>query len=168
MEERTLTLKDGSRVRVRPLRPREDAPALERMFGRLSDRTRYLRYFGPKKEFPRQKLRRFAGPDGRNRLGLVALDPGDPREIIAFVCYDREGEEDAAEYAAVVEDRWQGKGLGLQMTRLLVEEARARGIRHLYALVLPENRPMLGLLGKLELPDELGWEGGVERVSMRL
>ncbi|MCA3748060.1 MAG: GNAT family N-acetyltransferase [Rubrobacter sp.] len=167
MEERTLTLRDGTRVRVREYRP-DDAPALERMFGRLSDRTRYLRYFGPTKELPRQKLRRFSGPDGGRRLGLVALDPEDPREIIAFVCYDREGEEDAAEYAAVVEDRYQGRGLGLEMTRLLVAEARERGIRHLYALVLPENRRMLGLPKKLELPDELSWEDGVERVNMRL
>src|SRR3712207_7911837 len=52
-----------------------------------------------------------------NRFALVALDPERPEEIIAVVSFDREGTTDRAEYAAAVEDRWQGKGLGLALTR---------------------------------------------------
>src|SRR3712207_7766276 len=74
-----------------------------------------------------------------NRFALVALDPERPKEIIAVVSFDREGTTDRAEYAAAVEDRWQGKGLGLALTRRLIEAALKRGIRVFTGVVLPEN-----------------------------
>jgi hypothetical protein len=55
----------------------------------------------------------FTNVDGTNRFALVALDPERPEEIIGVVSFDREGDTERAEYAAEVEDRWQGRGLGM-------------------------------------------------------
>jgi GNAT superfamily N-acetyltransferase len=68
------------------------------------------------------------------------------------VRFEREVGTCKAEYAALVEDRWQGHGLGLAMTRRLILIARAGGVRCLYGLVMRGNRPMLALLRRLDLP----------------
>src|SRR5919112_1254733 len=70
----TLTLADGTVVSVREVEP-EDASALQRLFSRLSERTVYLRYFGPKNELSDEKAHHIADVDGTDRYALVALDP---------------------------------------------------------------------------------------------
>jgi RimJ/RimL family protein N-acetyltransferase len=166
-EHKTLTLTDGTVVPVREIRP-EDAPALQRLFDRLSERTIFLRYFGPMDELSDEKARHFAEVDGANRYALVALDPEDEDEIVAVVRYDRGEDTEAAEYAALVEDRMQDRGLGLSLTRSLIEAARARGIRCFHALVLRENKVMLRLLRSLDLPESKSREDGVERIDIDL
>ncbi|CAN5908913.1 hypothetical protein BH23ACT11_BH23ACT11_18720 [soil metagenome] len=162
-----LTLRDGTYVLVREVRP-EDAPALQRLVGRLSEQTIYLRFFGPLNELSDEKARYFADIDGENRFALVAIDPKDEDEIVAVVRFDRLENSETAEYAALVEDRMQGRGLGIALTRCLIEAARERGILHLYALVMPENRGMLHLLRTLNLPENVRWEGGVEHIDIDL
>ena len=167
IENYSLALGDGTRVPVREVRS-GDAPALRRLVGRLSVRSSYLRYFGPMKELSEGQARHFAEVDGVDRFALVALDPEDEEEIIAVVRYDREGDSDTAEYAALVEDHWQGRGLGIGLTRSLVEAARKRGFRRLHAFVLHENTGMLHLLRSLNLPERQRWEDGVEHVDIYL
>jgi GNAT superfamily N-acetyltransferase len=162
-----LTLRDGTCVVVREIRP-TDAEALRRLVGRSSERSIELRFFGPMKELSEEKARRFAEVDGVDRFALVALDPDDEDEIVAVVRYEREGGTDGAEYAALVEDRFQGRGLGIGLTRHLIEAARERGIGRLHALVMRENRPMLSLLRSLRLPERERWENGLEHVEIDL
>jgi RimJ/RimL family protein N-acetyltransferase len=88
--------------------------------------------------------------------------------LIAVARFDREPGTDRAEYAAVVTDTWQGHGLGLALTRRLIEAARRRGIRTFSALVLPENLRMLNLLRDLGLPERIYHEDGVECVEVAL
>jgi GNAT superfamily N-acetyltransferase len=162
-----LALRDGTCVLVREIRA-EDAAALQRLVGRSSERSIELRFFGPMKELSDEKARRFAEVDGVDRFALVALDPEDENEIVAVVRYEREGGTDGAEYAALVEDRFQGRGLGIGLTRRLIEAARERGIKRLHALVLRENRRMLGLLRSLEFPERKRWENGLEHIEIDL
>jgi len=93
-----------------------------------------------------------ARAEDANRLALAALDPDGRDEIIAVVRYVQEAGGERAEYAALVEDRCQGFGLDLALTSRLIEAARDRGIRFLYALVTPGNDRMLRLLRGLGLP----------------
>ena len=123
-----LTVRDGVCVAVREIRA-EDAEALRRLVGRSSERSIELRFFGPMQELSEEKARRFAEVDGKDRFELVALDPEDEDEIVAVVRYEREGNTDGAEYAALVEDRFQGRGLGIGLTRRLIEAAQERGIK---------------------------------------
>lgn len=159
-------LQNGVTVTIRPIEP-ADAPALRHLFTRLSARSVYQRYFHQQPSLSIEQARYFAEVDFVNRVALVALDPDDPAAIIAVVRYDRD-RDNTAEYAAVVVDQWQGKGIGLAMTRRLVEIARAQGLRAFYALVLPGNRLMLALFRELGLPEEQHYEDGFERIDILL
>jgi RimJ/RimL family protein N-acetyltransferase len=166
-EHRTMVLADGTQVQVREIEP-GDAPALQRLVGRLSEQSVYLRFFGPMNELSDKKAKHFAEVDGEDQYALVALDPQDDGEIVAVVRYDREGGTDRAEYAALVEDRLQGRGLGLGLTHALIQAARERGVKNLEALVLPENRGMIRLLSALDLPERVRREEGTKHYSINL
>ncbi len=165
--EGTLSLPSGDDVLFRTVRS-EDAPALQRFLRRCSERTIYLRFFGSLDEFPDEKARYFAQVDGVDHFAFVALDPADQEEIIAIVRYDREPGEEYAEYAAIVEDSWQDHGLGIALTRRLIEVAWENGVRYFYALVMGKNVRMLELLRHLDLPEEEHEEAGVKHVEVEL
>src|SRR3990172_1547081 len=69
--ERDLTLRDGTRLRLRPIRP-DDAPRLQELYGRLSRHTAYQRFFSIMKRLPPDWARMLADVDFRRRLALVA------------------------------------------------------------------------------------------------
>jgi len=163
----TLALGDGTSVVVRRIRA-EDAAALQRLVSRSSDRSIELRFLGSLKELSDEMARRFANVDGKDRFALVALDPDNSDDIVGVVRYGREGADDGAEYAALIEDRFQGKGLGIRLTKALIEAARANGMGYLYALVMRENVGMLKLLRSLNLPERTTWQDGTERVEIDL
>jgi RimJ/RimL family protein N-acetyltransferase len=165
--DRSLVLSDGTRVPLRRIRA-EDAEALQRLVGRSSDRSVELRFFGPLKVLSGEMARRFSDLDGKDRFALVALDPENSEEIIGVVRYAREPGAEGAEYAALIEDRFQGRGLGIGLTRRLVEAARENGIGCLHAVVMRENARMLGLLRSLDLPERVRWQDGAERVEIDL
>jgi RimJ/RimL family protein N-acetyltransferase len=167
VEHRKMVLTDGTQVQVREIRP-GDAPALQRLVGRLSEQSIHLRFFGPMDDLSDKKARHFAEVDGEDQYALVALDPEDDGEIVAVVRYSREEGTDRAEYAALVEDRLQGQGLGLSLTHALIQAARERGIKDFEALVLPENRGMIRLLSDLELPERVRREEGTKHYSINL
>jgi GNAT superfamily N-acetyltransferase len=163
----TLNLPGGVDVPFRLIRP-DDVSALQRFHERLSEKTIYLRFFGSLQELPEAKANYFANVDGVDHLAFVALDPDDPDEIIALVRYDREPGSERAEYAALVEDRWQRHGVGIELTRRLVDEARDKGVRFFYAMVMGKNMSMLELLRHLDLPEHERREDGVKRVEVEL
>jgi RimJ/RimL family protein N-acetyltransferase len=166
-KDRALAMPGGLEVPFRVVR-QEDAPALQRLHARSSERTIHLRFFGAMQELSDKKARYFASTDGVDHLGLVALDPEDPDEIVAVVRYAREPGEERAEYAALVEDRWQGRGLGAGLTRRLIDEARGNGIRCFYALVMGQNERMLKVFRHLGFPERERFEEGAKRVEVVL
>jgi len=165
--EGTLGLPSGYEVPFRTVQP-SDAPALQRFLGRCSERTIYLRFFGSLNEFTEQKARYFAQVDGTDHFAFVAIDPDDQEEIIAIVRYDREPGGEQAEYAAIVEDSWQGHGIGIDLTRRLVDVACANGVRYFYAMVMGKNKRMLELLRHLDLPEQEHKKEGVKHVEVEL
>ena len=163
----TLSLPSGYEVPFRLVKPK-DVSALQRFLGRCSERTIYLRFFGSLQDFSEEKAKYFAHVDGVDHFALVALDPNDQNEIIAIVRYDREPGEEYAEYAAIVEDGWQGQGVGIALTRLLIDAAWDNGVRYFYALVMGKNKRMLELLRHLDLPEQEHQEEGVKHVEVDL
>jgi RimJ/RimL family protein N-acetyltransferase len=150
---REVTCRDGARVRMRPIRP-EDAPRLQALHGRLSRESIYQRFFGATPRLPTPWARFLADVDYRGRLALV-LERGpdaDP-ELIGVGRYEPTTEPDTAEVAFVIEDRWQGKGLGTVLFTALLTAARDRGIRHFRADVLADNRRMLDLITRFTCVD---------------
>ncbi len=167
-KDQTLTLPSGAQIPVRVVHP-DDARALQRLHRRCSERTIYLRFFGSMEELSEEKARYFVSVDGVDHFGLVALAPEDPDEIIGIVRYDREPPGDErAEYAALVEDRWQGLGIGTALTRRLIEAARDKEVRFFYALVKGKNTRMLDVLRHLDLPERELREGSDKCVEVGL
>src|ERR687897_3223601 len=162
-KERTLTLPSGAEVPSRAIRP-GDAPALQRLHGRCGKRAIYLRFFGSMKKLSDEKARYIASTDGVDHLGLVALDPQDQNEIIGVARYARSPGDERAEYAALVEDRWQGEGVGAGLTHRLIEEARGNGVRSFYAFVKGENKRMLNVFRYLGLHEQERREDGEKMV----
>ena len=82
--ELTATLKDGTKVFVRPIRP-DDEPMMKEMFYSFSERTRYLRFHGPMKAFPHSRLQVFCNVDYNEEMALIALvgEP-DEEEVVAI------------------------------------------------------------------------------------
>src|ERR671913_411679 len=166
-QDQTLTLPSEVEISFRVVRP-DDAPALQRLHARCSERTIYLRFFGPMKKLSDEQARYFASTDGVDHFGLVALHPQDPEEIIAVVRYAREPGDERAEYAALVEDRWQGKGVGASLTRWLIDRARGNGVKSFYAPVKGQNKRMLNVLRHLDLPEQERQEDGEKMVEIGL
>jgi len=162
-----LVLSDGIEVPFRTVR-QADAPALQRVHARCSERTIHLRFFGPLNELSDGKAHYFASTDGIDHLGLVALDPEDRNKIVAVVRYARNPGDEWAEYAALVEDRWQGHGVGAGLTRQLIDEAKGHGVRCFYALVMGQNTRMLHVFRQLGLPQRERFEEGAKRVEIVL
>lgn len=161
-------LDDGTVVGFRPVSP-DDAVVLSRFHGRLSRRSVYLRYFtGLVRPPSEEKVGDFTNLDRRDGFALVALDPDQSEEIIAVVFYVREMGTGRVELACLVEDGWQGKGLGRGLTRELVEVARGEGIGQLRGVVLPENTRMLNLLRDLDLPKRAYLNNGLVNVELDL
>lgn len=114
------------------------------------------------------QARYFASTDGVDHFGLVAIDPEDPNEIISVVRYARNPGEERAEYAAIVEDRWQGEQLGASLTGWLIDEARGNGVKYFYASVHGANKRMLNVLRHLDLPEQERMEEGDKLVEVGL
>lgn len=166
-DQRIVELSDGARVPTRRIRS-TDALALQRFHRHLSEYSIYLRHNRALPDLSDSQAKYFSELGHDRRLAIVALDPHDQSEIIAVVRAEGDPQSDRAEYAALVADAWQGKGLGLAMTLDLVQQARQVGITTLYALVLPENVRMLSLLRDLDLPEHTHYTDGTAVIEIDL
>jgi RimJ/RimL family protein N-acetyltransferase len=147
-EGRPVRLRDGSAVLIRPVRP-EDAGLLEDGFARLSDRSRRLRFLGPKASLSAAELRYFTDVDHHDHEALGAL-AGAAGGGVGVARYVRDAHDPhSAEIALTVVDDWQGRGLGTELLAQLSGRARAAGIRRFTALVSADNAAMTALLRRL-------------------
>ncbi len=147
--EREVTIKDGARIRIRPVLP-EDETRLVTLYGRLSRHTKYQRFFTVMKRLPSDWATYFANVDYRRRMALVAERDLEWRpELIGVARYEPSDEQDTAEVAIVVQDYWQGKGLGTLLLNEILRVGESNGIRRFRAYALADNYRMLGLLSRL-------------------
>jgi GNAT superfamily N-acetyltransferase len=133
-------------VATRPVRP-DDRARLCRMWPRLSADTVYRRFHAPVRTLPEDTVRHLVTVDHDRREAVVGEVGG---EVVGVARYDRSPADPAsAEVAVVVEDAWQGVGLGRQLLLELTELARRRGVRTLTATVQPDNDRVIGLIRHL-------------------
>ena len=139
--EADVALRDGTTVRVRPTSP-GDAPKLQRLLERLSPNSRYLRFFSASVDMDRA-VHWAADVDHVRKDGLVAVT-GTPERIIGHAGWERERERpERAEVAMVLDDEFQGRGLGTILLGQLAEGARTLGVEMFTAEVLSANSQML-------------------------
>jgi GNAT superfamily N-acetyltransferase len=116
------------------------------LYSRLSGDTRYQRFFSVMQRLPPDWARFLANVDYKRRFALVVEQADDPA-LIAVGRYEPSGDDPGiAELAVVVQDGWQGKGIGSVLMEGLLREALSNGITRFRAYVLEQNRRMLELL----------------------
>lgn len=165
--ERDITLKDGTGLHLRPIRP-EDAPRLIGFYDHLSRHTAYQRFFTIMKRLPPDWARMLATVDYQRRLAIVAEHgPKEGRELVAVARYEPTDDPETAEVAFVVQDGFQGRGLGGLLLHHLLEAAHARGIRRFRAYVLGDNARMLDLLTRFTDVVEHSLDTGVVSLLFR-
>jgi len=144
-EEDTLRLTDRTEIVVRPIRP-DDAPLLQAFVRRLSPRSRRFRFFVALAELSAAQLDRFVNVEPTRGLALVAVAAGrDGSSIVGEARYALEHDHDHAEFAVVVADDFQRRGLGRHLVSRLMTTAWRRGVRRLFGEIKSDNRAMLGL-----------------------
>ena len=160
-----FTLKDGTRVLVRPIRP-EDKKLLQRGVAQLSEVSRYRRFMRAVTELSESQLEYLTEIDYVNHMAWGALDLSGPKPRGAGVARYVRTEEDPtkAEVAVTVLDAYQGRGLGTLLLGVLARTAAANGIHAFIAYVLHENAPMMRIF--FDLGGRAESDGDVLRVEV--
>jgi AcrR family transcriptional regulator/RimJ/RimL family protein N-acetyltransferase len=147
---------DGT-VGIRLARP-EDSDAVAAMHERCSERSRYQRYFSVV-EWRDVQLRRLSG--GHRGATLVVTSDDDTIIGLGNVFPDEPGDSNAAEIALIVEDAYQGRGVGRQLLTRMLDLALHLGFGEVVAVVLADNGGMLHLLRSTGLQWTSGIQSGV-------
>ncbi len=144
-----LTLRDGATVTLRPIRP-QDLPRHTRFVHALSPHTGYMRLLSPRTPQP-DELQRMTETDYPHALALVAIACVDGVQTEVGVARyapsvdARAAARKSAEFAIVLADAWQGRGLARVLLSRLIDATRAAGVLELADVTLHENAPMIGL-----------------------
>ena len=144
--EDTLELPGGEIAVVRPIRP-EDARVEREFVNRLSEESRFLRFMFGLHELTPAMLSRFTQIDYDRELALIVVRtlPGGEEQQIGVARYITLPDEETCEFAIVVADEWQGKGIARRLFQRLIEAARARRLRVMTGITLRENSRMIEL-----------------------
>ena len=147
--EFSMVTRKGVHIFVRPVRP-EDAPLMVDLYQTLSNEAVYHRFFRTFHTTPVQLLLRLSQIDYDRQMALAALSSnGGPEKILGIARLFGDPDSVNAEFSVVVEDTWQGHGIGETLLGKCIEIAKERGYRSIWGLVLPENISMLALGKKL-------------------
>jgi GNAT superfamily N-acetyltransferase len=149
---------------IRPITP-NDAGALVRFHGQLSDQTVRLRYFNLHRNLAPDEVTYLTCVDGFNRVAYVVEHEG---KIIGVGRYDRCDTPCRAEVAFVLADEFQHHGLGPMLLERLVKTARLAGIGELCASVLAENATMLAIFHCAGFPFAEEHFGDVVELTMQI
>ena len=133
-------------VAIRPIRP-EDEPLMVAFHKTLSDRSVYLRYFGIvslEERIMHERLRRVCFIDYDREIALVAdlKNRDGTHQILGVGRLIKEHGTDEAEFAVLISDPWQGKGLGSELLKLLVQIGRKEGLQRIIGHISAENTTM--------------------------
>ena len=150
--ERHVTLRDGGAVFVRPVRP-EDEPLYPAFFAAVTQDDLRLRFFAPVKDFGHAFIARFTQIDYARAMALIAIDEA-TGTMLGVVRLHSDANYESGEYAILVRSDQQGRGLGWALMQLMIEYARAEGLRSMHGQVLLENA------GMLDMCRELGFQIG--------
>jgi acetyltransferase len=161
-------MRDGTPVLLRPMKP-EDEPLVYDFLRKCSEDTIYFRYFKLIREFTHEMLIRFTQNDFDRELGLMAIgQPPGPEHMLGVGRLFMDPDRETAEFAVIVGDPWQGKGLGPHLLERVIAIAREQGVKLLYGDVLAQNQPMLEMVKSAGFQLKRDEDGQVVRIEMKL
>ena len=157
----------GRAVSIREAKP-GDISAIDAMHDRLSRQSLYLRYFASRKPSLESLEDQLLDPQGGGAAYVAVLE-GRWVEVLGLAYYRQvPGKAGSAEPAVLVEDRFQGYGLGQALMDVLIRQARCQVIRSFKAYVLPENQRVLHMFAKQGLPVKRRYRDGLYELEMNL
>ena len=167
-EERTVQLRDGRTVLVRPART-GDAAILQDLFYRMPPEDVFTRFFRHLTSLPLSTAEHMTSVSFDDEVTLLAVegDWGNER-VVGTVSYYRDPTSGRADVAFMVDPEWKGAGLGTALRDVAVDVARRRGVVALTADVLAENSAMLRLFRTSGLDMEARTSHGVTEIVLTL
>ncbi|MEX1177446.1 MAG: GNAT family N-acetyltransferase [Nitriliruptor sp.] len=168
-ESHDHVLPDGTTVMIRPIRP-DDKQRLLGMWARTSAESRRARFLGSF-DLTNANVHRFTDLDPDLQFGVVATrGRGDSERIVGVGRYERDPDQrDHAEFAALIQDSEQGRGIGTALVRQVAQAAADAGVRTLTGDILSDNVRMLNLVRELGLEYSSDRDfGGVVRSDLEL
>jgi acetyltransferase len=161
-------MRDGTPVLLRPMKP-EDEPLVSDFLARCSEETIYFRYFRLIKKWTHEMLIRFTQNDYDREIGLMAIgEPPGPEVMLGVSRLVMAADRTTAEFAVIVADLWQGKGLGPKLVEGVIAIAREQGVKLLWGEVLAQNQPMLEVVKRLGFKLKKDAAGQTYRAEMVL
>ena len=155
----------GETYRVRPMRP-SDANLYPDFLARVTADDLRLRFLVPTRTLSAETIVRLSQLDYDREIAFVALEPDGA--LAAIVCFSADPDHETAEYGVWCAATC-GRGLGTAMMRLLIEFARADGLRQLTGLVLRENTEMLDVASGLGFETVEGEaDAGIVKIALAL
>jgi len=146
---RQYQLADGANITIRPIRP-EDAENEKRFVKQLSPEAKFFRFMNALQELSQDMLIRLTQLDYNRELALLAVvDSGGEETELGVARYFTNPDGETAEFAVVVADEWQRRGLGTRLMSSLMDAAREKGLRSFRGEILANNVKMLGLMRRL-------------------
>ena len=155
----TWTLDDGSRLELRHIAP-ADADREQAFVRGLSPQSSYLRFQGPIKELSKKDLKKFTDPDSRNAVALIVVHRGETgEEEIGVARYVIDPDGANCEFAIVVADVWQKRGIGTRLMNQLIKHLQASGVKQISGSVIKSNSAMRTFIKQMgfeetDVPDD--------------
>jgi acetyltransferase len=144
-----IQLNDGTDITIRPIRP-EDAEMEAKFVRELSNEAKYFRFMNSFHELSQEMLVRFTQIDYHNEMALIAVKTDSQgEEQIGVARYSTNVDKTSCEFALVVSDKWQSRGIAHHLMKDLMEIARDRNLETMEGQVLRENSKMLELVASL-------------------
>jgi RimJ/RimL family protein N-acetyltransferase len=156
-------------VTVRPVQQSDVVP-IQEMHARLSKESLYYRYLTPHPPAAAD-LQRLCFLDGGSGGAVVATveGPQGQEKVVAMACYCVDPDDPTtAEPAVLVEDSYQGRGLGRQISVALCQHAHQRGVETFECFILPANHRVLRLIRGCGLPCESTSSHGLKQIRVWL
>jgi nucleotide-binding universal stress UspA family protein/GNAT superfamily N-acetyltransferase len=147
-----VKLRDGSRARLRPI-VAGDREILAAAVERMSDESRYRRFFSLTNVLSQDQLAYLTEVDHVDHEAIIAIEPGTGSALGVARFVRRRSEPATAEVAFAVIDEWQGRGLGRALLTALTARARQEGVSSFYALVQHGNEKSMNMLSGINLPE---------------
>jgi N-acetylglutamate synthase and related acetyltransferases len=167
LHERHVTLRDGTRVLIRQLKP-DDLPLYPDFLGEVTADDLRLRFFAPMREVSYDLLDRLVHYDPARAMAFIAIEEASGRMLGVVRLHD-DPDGATGEFAILVRSRLKGRGLGWHLMKHMMAYAKAKGLDAVRGEVLAENTSMLTMCAELgfTIVDSPG-EPSVRHVEMPL
>jgi acyl-CoA hydrolase/RimJ/RimL family protein N-acetyltransferase len=167
--ERYDTLRDGTEIFFRPVKPNDEHELSEMLYS-LSEKSVQTRYMTHTVTFSHKDVQQLTNINYQQDIAIVGIVPGPSgdEQIVAMAQYFLDPKTQSAEVAFVVHVEWQQKGMGTYLLDYICKIAKQRGVKRFFAKVMPSNKPMLAIFHNSGYKVNTTFDGEVYNISYDL